>query len=103
MEIFGYFLICILVFLLVIFPGITRIKPYILEKIKEKEAIAVGISLSARRKRLNPSVEHYTLAELRAAWFLFNDKHRFDYRKKVRARRELIKKAIQAKLKDERK
>jgi len=90
-------------FLLIVYIGITRIKPYIFEKIRDKEAKDVGISKKTRSRTFNISLDNYSLAQLREAWRIFNDRYRLDYRKKVRARRELIKKAIQAKLNDERK
>lgn len=102
-EILSYSLISIFMFLLIVYIGITRIKPHILEKIRDKESKDAGISKKTKSRVFNISLDNYSLSQLREAWRVFNERYRLDYRKKVRARRELIKKAIQAKLNDERK
>ncbi len=86
--------------LLLLFFWVSFIKPWFREKLRNRDAKVAGIDGRAAKLRRKP-LKNYDVSELRSAWYLFNERHRFDLRKNTRLRRRLLKSALRYKIRRE--
>jgi hypothetical protein len=89
------------VIVLLLFFWISFLKPWIKEKLRNRDAKIAGMD-SRAIKLIRKPLKSYTVSELRSAWYLFNERHRFDLRKSTRLRRRLLKTALRQKIRQER-
>lgn len=87
--------------ILLLFFWISFLKPWIKERLRNRDAKIAGLDSRVVKLKRKP-LKEYTVSELRNAWYHFNERHRFDLRKGTRLRRRLLKSALQYKLRQER-